>query len=79
MPDSGSIDDGSTTEDRTLLSLSSRTGFCCFKLMRPFAQVRRMVIGKKGAVIGEIGITARAELSVIFKKKVHLYLEVKGR
>ena len=36
-----------------------------------------MVIGRKGSVIGEIGITARAELSVILKNKVHLYLEVK--
>ncbi len=34
-------------------------------------------MGKKGAAIGEIGASARKELEVMLKKRVHLMLYVK--
>ncbi|EIE23555.1 GTP-binding protein Era [Coccomyxa subellipsoidea C-169] len=40
-------------------------------------QVRRIVVGKKGAAIGEIGASARKELEIMLKKRVHLMLYVK--
>jgi len=83
----GSIGDGSSWEDHCLKHTLRDIAMVQASIGRPPScklwildvQVRRMVIGKKGAVVGEIGITARAELSVIFKNKVHLYLEVKLR
>jgi GTP-binding protein Era len=40
---------------------------------------KAIVLGKKGARIKEIGAAARAELSEIFGRKVHLFLHVKVR
>ena len=40
-------------------------------------QVRAMVLGKNGEVIGKIGIVARTELERYFNKRVHLILNVK--
>lgn len=40
-------------------------------------QVRRMVIGKKGCVVGEIGLSARKELEQLLNRKVHLYISVR--
>jgi GTP-binding protein Era len=40
---------------------------------------KAIVLGKKGARIKEIGASARAELSEIFGRKVHLFLHVKVR
>ena len=37
-----------------------------------------MVIGRNGAVIGEIGIKARKELEQLFDNRVHLFLQVKA-
>ena len=39
-------------------------------------QSRRIVVGQKGCVIGEVGITARKELQTLLKTKLHLYLKV---
>jgi GTPase Era involved in 16S rRNA processing len=39
--------------------------------------VRRMVVGRGGSVIGEIGIAARKELEKLLDRKVHLYLTVR--
>lgn len=36
-----------------------------------------MVVGAKGAVIGEIGIGARKDLEAVLNKKIYLILEVK--
>ena len=36
-----------------------------------------MIVGKNGAVIGQIGKLARLELNLIFQKTVHLFLQVK--
>lgn len=36
-----------------------------------------MMIGRRGAAIGEIGITARKDLQVILDKTVHLIVRVK--
>lgn len=36
-----------------------------------------MVVGTRGAVIGEIGIAARKELIALLKRNVHLVLPVK--
>ncbi|CAL8472100.1 g11642 [Coccomyxa elongata] len=40
-------------------------------------QVRRIVVGKKGAAIGEIGSSARKDLEAMLQKRVHLMLNVK--
>jgi len=40
---------------------------------------RKIIIGKKGQQIKQIGIAAREELAEIFGTKVHLYLHVKVR
>ncbi len=40
---------------------------------------RKIILGKKGAVIKEIGSEARKELSEIFETRVHLFLFVKVR
>lgn len=40
-------------------------------------QVKGMVVGRGGAVIGQIGKMARLELNLIFQKTVHLILLVK--
>lgn len=40
-------------------------------------QVKAMVVGRQGAVIGQIGKLARLELDVIFQKTTHLVLQVK--
>lgn len=39
--------------------------------------MKKMVIGARGCVIGEIGITARKELITLLKRNVHLILPVK--
>lgn len=39
-------------------------------------QLRRIVVGKRGAAIGEIGIKARREMENIFQNRVHLFLDV---
>ncbi len=39
-------------------------------------QAKRIVVGKTGCVIGEVGITARRELQIMLKTKLHLYLKV---
>ncbi len=36
-----------------------------------------MVVGAKGAVIGEVGIGARKDLEAVLNKRIHLILEVK--
>ena len=36
-----------------------------------------MVVGRQGAVIGQIGKLARLELDLIFQKTTHLVLQVK--
>lgn len=41
------------------------------------AQVKGMIVGRNGAVIGQIGKLARLELNLIFQKTVHLFLQVK--
>lgn len=40
-------------------------------------QVKAMVVGRQGAVIGQIGKLARLELDLIFQKTTHLVLQVK--
>ncbi|BDA47463.1 probable GTPase Era at C-terminar half [Coccomyxa sp. Obi] len=40
-------------------------------------QVRRIVVGKQGAAIGEIGASARKDLEAMLQKRVHLMLNVK--
>lgn len=40
-------------------------------------QIRGIVVGTKGAVIGEVGIAARKSLETILAKRVHLILNVK--
>lgn len=40
-------------------------------------QVKRIVVGKDGAAIGEIGTSARKDLEAILSKRVHLILHVK--
>ena len=40
-------------------------------------QVKAMVVGRQGAVIGQIGKLARLELDLIFQKTTHLILKVK--
>ena len=40
-------------------------------------QVKAMVVGRQGAVIGQIGKLARLELDAIFQKTTHLILHVK--
>ena len=40
-------------------------------------QVRAIVVGTKGATIGEIGIGARKDLEAVLDRRVHLILEVK--
>ena len=40
-------------------------------------QLKKMVVGTRGAVIGEIGIAARKELIALLKRNVHLVLPVK--
>lgn len=40
-------------------------------------QVKAMVVGRQGAVIGQIGKLARIELDAIFQKTTHLILHVK--
>lgn len=43
----------------------------------PTNHVKAMVVGRQGAVIGQIGKLARLELDVIFQKTTHLVLQVK--
>ena len=40
-------------------------------------QIRAIVVGTKGAAIGEIGIAARKNLEVLLGNRVHLILNVK--
>lgn len=40
-------------------------------------QVRRIVVGRQGAAIGEIGASARKDLEAMLQKRVHLMLNVK--
>ena len=46
-------------------------------LLRVIVQLKKMVVGTRGAVIGEIGIAARKELIALLKRNVHLVLPVK--
>lgn len=39
--------------------------------------VKAMVVGKRGAVIGEVGKKARLELEKLFSQQVHLILNVR--
>lgn len=41
-------------------------------------QARRMLIGSKGSVVGVIGKSARLELQSMFKRVVHLMLDIKS-
>lgn len=43
----------------------------------PREPVRRMVVGARGAVVGEIGITARRDLETLLGRRVHLIVNVK--
>ncbi|DBA83023.1 TPA: hypothetical protein ACH3X1_006799 [Trebouxia sp. C0004] len=43
----------------------------------PTNHVKAMVVGRQGAVIGQIGKLARLELDLIFQKTTHLVLQVK--
>lgn len=43
----------------------------------PTNHVKAMVVGRQGAVIGQIGKLARLELDLIFQKTTHLILKVK--
>lgn len=40
-------------------------------------QVRRIVVGKHGAAVGEMGISARKDLEATLQQRVHLMLNVK--
>ena len=42
-------------------------------------QVCKIVVGKQGSVIGEVGIRARRELEELFQNRVHLFLDVMVR
>ncbi len=42
-----------------------------------YSQVLPIVVGAKGAAIGEVGIAARVELEAILDRRVHLILKVK--
>ena len=44
--------------------------------MHHMMQAKRIVVGKSGCVIGEVGTTARRELQLMLKTKLHLYLKV---
>ena len=46
------------------------------KLDKTF-QVRRIVVGRGGAAVGEIGVSARKDLEAALSKTVHLMLNVK--
>eukprot|EP00884_Botryococcus_braunii_P013089 jgi/Botrbrau1/21781/Bobra.0190s0008.1 len=48
-----------------------------FDLKAPSEGVRRMLIGKKGSVVGLVGKSARLELQSMFKRDVHLFIDVK--
>ncbi len=50
---------------------------CGQMLAELLLQVKAMVVGRQGAVIGQIGKLARLELDVIFQKTTHLVLQVK--
>jgi GTPase Era involved in 16S rRNA processing len=39
--------------------------------------VRRIVVGKHGAAVGEMGISARKDLEATLQQRVHLMLNVK--
>ena len=38
---------------------------------------RRVVVGARGRVVGEVGITARRDLETLLHRRVHLILNVK--
>ena len=40
-------------------------------------QVRRIVVGRGGAAVGEIGVSARKDLEAALNERVHLMLNVK--
>ncbi|XP_050229910.1 GTP-binding protein ERG [Mercurialis annua] len=46
-------------------------------LITPKLSQRKIIVGKKGSKIGRIGIEANQELRSIFKKEVHLILQVR--
>lgn len=39
-------------------------------------QVRGMLVGSRGAIIGKIGTEAREELEMLWRMRVHLFLRV---
>jgi GTP-binding protein Era len=39
--------------------------------------VRQIVVGRRGAAIGSVGRSARLELENMWKRRVHLFLNVK--
>ena len=44
---------------------------------REVSQVRRIVVGRGGAAVGEIGVSARKDLEAALSQTVHLMLNVK--
>jgi len=43
----------------------------------PSDSVRKIVVGTRGVAIGSVGKAARLELEKMWKKRVHLFLNVK--
>lgn len=52
---------------------------CELTVWVPNERVRAMVVGRDGAVIGEVGRSARLELQHLLNNKVHLILNVRAR
>lgn len=46
-------------------------------VLAPRESARRVVVGARGRVVGEVGITARRELETLLHRRVHLILNVK--
>lgn len=45
----------------------------------PAPRIRKMVIGKNGDTIRQVGIAARYDIEALLKRPVHLYLNVRVR
>jgi len=67
-----------TSQDASLIEFGHPGSIVAeYDLLVSREPVRRMVVGKGGSVIGEIGISARKELERLLDRKVHLYLTVR--